>query len=126
VDTRVIGRRGSNTAVRFEPRAFRLVSTDEGVRFALPISVSSVAPTYSDINDPRAYWGWDHTGLYVFGIEGMDGEAQFKDLGVVKSHQRGVDTSRGTNNLQDHRGILDGDAVYFLNNYEFYSSIIED
>lgn len=119
----IIGRRGSQTTVISDPRAFAFRDDEYGMRFSLPIQVNDRLPTNGDPSEPNQTYSWSHTGLYVFGIEtDANGEATLTRQGVLKAEEYG--TTSYTSSINYDRGVLDDGSVFYLHNYNMFSSLL--
>jgi len=115
----VIGRRGSDSAARLDHHALSSLDLGDGrSRVALPISVADVAQGELPSNDPRTWYPWSHTGLYLFEVD-HDAPALEAAGRVVVAEAGDEAASPGTG--QD-RSRLQGDAVHYVHEGRVWSA----
>lgn len=116
----IIGKRGSQSTVLSDPRAFAFKNDDYGMRFSLPVQVNDILPVNGDPDKLNQSYNWNHSGLYVFGIEdNAQGEAQLSRKGVLKAS-----SYQSVHN--NDRGVLMDEAVFFLHNYTMYGTLLDE
>ncbi|SMF66054.1 Cellulose binding domain-containing protein [Alteromonadaceae bacterium Bs31] len=115
----IIGKRGSNTTVNYDPRAFAFRDDEYGMRFSLPIQVNTLLPNNGNPDLPNQFYNHEHTGLYVFEIEdGAGGDAVLSRKGVLKVPSPG--------SIFNDRGVLDEGAVFYLHNYRMLAGLLSE
>ena len=111
----LIGKRGSNTALSYEPHAFTGIQQGDQYRFALPISVHDGEATCNYWRDPESqHYNWTNSGLYLFEIE---------DNQLIQAGAMITESNDGTQNWQSwnqRRGLIQGDDVYHLSGGDLY------
>lgn len=114
----VIGKRGSSTTLSFDTRGIAFSHDENGIRFAIPVKMHDKPIGPANTDALNQYYSWTHTGLYVYQIETQPNtDASLSRLGILK-------TDIGEANVRYDRGVIDGDAVYYLHNYHMFSSLI--
>lgn len=123
ISSDIIGKRGSRTTVNFDPRSFAFRETDNGFRFALPVQVNDRLPVAGDPALPNQYYAWSHTGLHVYEVESGALPSMYK-IGVLATETY-PEHLRGESIYYD-RGVLEGEAVFYLHNYQFFSTLLNE
>lgn len=114
----VIGKRGSSTTLSFDTRGIAFSHDENGIRFGIPVKMHDKPIGPANTDALNQYYSWTHTGLYVYQIETQPNtDASLSRLGILK-------TDIGEANVRYDRGVIDGDAVYYLHNYHMFSSLI--
>mgnify|MGYP000063638872 CR=1 FL=1 len=123
----IIGKRGSQTTVNTDPRAFTFRNDEYGMRFALPIRMHNRLPETGDASLLNQWYNWEHTGLYVYQIEtNAQAEAELSRLGVLIAEQYNEDSNSSVGSITNDRGVLDAAAAYYLHRFEMHSALIEN
>jgi hypothetical protein len=123
VSSVVIGRRGTQSAALADHHAFSfLPMVDNGDalgRFALPIERHATPPAYNyyEAGDPRTYYDWSDTGLYLFSVS-RNGLSQ---QGEVRVEQRS-ETATYPSYSGGDRALLRADEVHYLHGLEVWSA----
>jgi len=114
----VIGKRGTDSGVTYDPHAFAFLAGDGGPdRLALPVEVHQ-GP--GDPSDPFTYYPWDHTGLYLFEIdEGAD--AALRPVGAVVA-EKPSEAKPWPDSTQGDRGVIQGPAVHYVHAGKVWSA----
>jgi uncharacterized secreted protein with C-terminal beta-propeller domain len=113
----LIGKRGSNTALSYEPHAFTGIQQDDQYRFAFPISVNNVVASGNVWRDPESQrYNWSHSGLYIFEI---------KDNQLMQAGAMITERNEGGQNWESwgrRRGLIQGNDIYHLSGKDLYHS----
>jgi len=121
-DSLVIGRRGSETAARWDHQAVSVLDMESGLhRVALPIAVSEEAPASGDPDDPRTVWGWSHTGLHLFEV--LEDEREIVMRGVVVAAPDDDPDTLDNRGTYGDRSRLQGEAVHYLHDGQVLSAM---
>ncbi|WP_018016233.1 beta-propeller domain-containing protein [Teredinibacter turnerae] len=125
----VIGRRGSGSGPSADPRAFAFRNDEYGMRFALPIRVNDILPSYGDPSQPNQTYRWHYTGLFVYDIlTDANGDASLSRRGILKSAS--IDATPTTTydytRLSYHRGVLLDGSVFYLHDTDISAALLDD
>lgn len=125
VQSIVIGKRGSSSAVLTDHHALAWLATDDpdSFRLAIPIDEHSTENDWSDYNQPSAFYKWTKTGAYVFDIQ--TGNAPNLNLSGHLITESLENDDQQTYSFND-RVILQGDSLHFIHDNSVYSSAIND
>ena len=123
VNSLVIGKRGTDSAVLHDHHAFTMLTTGnetgELARLAIPIAQHSVPlMVVGDSSDPRTWYDWSQTGLHLFSVT---------DTGLA-SHGEIVAESRGEVSYpkvggSDDRAFMNGLEVHYLHGQEVWAAL---
>jgi uncharacterized secreted protein with C-terminal beta-propeller domain len=121
VNSLVIGKRGSQSAVLSDHHAFTLLATGretgELARLALPIERHEELPAAGNAADPRTWYDWSDTGLHLISVADTGLRAQ----GAILAETRGT-ADQPTTTGQDDRAFLNGQEAHFLHGLEMWAS----
>lgn len=123
VNSLVIGKRGTQSAALFDHHAFSFLSMpgtgDELARFTLPIERHATPPSYNyyAAGDPRTYYEWSDTGLYLFSVS----RTALSQPGEVRVEQRSASKTYPSSSGSD-RALLRGDEVHYLHGLDVWSA----
>lgn len=126
VDSIVIGKRGTQSAALYDHHAFSFLTMagngDEIARFTLPVERHAAPPLYNyyPAGDPRTYYDWSDTGLYLFSVKATG----FSQQGEVRVEQRGATVTYPNANWYGgaDRALLRGDEVHYLHGLDVWSA----
>lgn len=124
VNSIVIGKRGTQSAALVDHHAFSFLpmtgNGDELARFTLPIERHATLPnnSYYDAGDPRTYYDWSDTGLYLFSVS-RNGLSQ---QGEVRVEQRSASNAYPSDSGSGDRALLRGDEVHYLHGLDVWSA----
>jgi len=128
VNSLIIGKRGTDSDLLRDHHALAyLPSTEQSpARLAIPIALHDIPPAnnYYDLEDPRTYYGWTHTGLYLFEIETGDHpgtEAGIKKTGDIIVEQDNSSQDYYYSRSSDRAVIVD-DRVHYIHNANVWSA----
>jgi hypothetical protein len=122
VNSVIIGKRGSQSAVLHDHHAFTLLETGnsagELARLALPVERYDILPAGGRANDPRTWYEWRDTGLHLFSVT---------DAGLLARGQI-LAESRGTNTYplvsgQDDRAFLNRGEAHYLHGQDMFAGL---
>ena len=120
LDTLTIGQRGTDSAALYDHHAFTYLPADGErlARIALPISLYDDPYDYSGA--PWDYYGWSHTGLYLFEISA---EA-INRAGAVIAERREGDYYYDYYRSDDHydRSVLGDNGIFYLHHGQLRSA----
>jgi uncharacterized secreted protein with C-terminal beta-propeller domain len=110
----VIGKRGSDTAVSFTHQAFSELRSSQGHEFAFPVRVHD-----GSVSNPRpdTYYPFKDSGLMRFRVLGQGAQTRFEALSPMLTN-RAPQVDFG--NLQSRRSILIDDGTLYLENGKLY------
>ncbi|MDH5712195.1 MAG: beta-propeller domain-containing protein, partial [Gammaproteobacteria bacterium] len=118
----VIGKRGSESAVLHDHHAFTILpgnGMDVPTRIAVPVDMHDTVPPYFT----GALWewyGWTHTALYLFELDTGAGLPQLMQTGnIVAESNNGV--SYYASGHRD-RSVLSGAGAYYIHNQKVWSA----
>jgi len=126
VNSIVIGKRGTQSAALFDHHAFSFLpmagNGDELARFALPIERHATPPSsnYYAAGDPRTYYDWSDTGLYLFSVR----PTGLSQQGEVRVEQRSATSTYPGSYWYGSadRALLRGDEVHYLHGLDVWSA----
>ncbi|GLS28019.1 beta-propeller domain-containing protein [Marinibactrum halimedae] len=112
--SKVIGKRGSSTAVGSDHRAFSSLLLEDQYRFALPVSVHEEPSTFIGIGDPeREIFDWSYTALFPFEIDmPKEGTAKVYEKSPVVSNQRSAEMPYDDGYYRSRSVLLEGGGLY--------------
>ena len=117
----LIGKRGSNTALSYEPHAFSGIQQDGQYRFAFPVSEHNGEASGNYWRDPESqHYNWTQSGLYLFEIE----DNQLSQSGAMITERN--DDTQEWQNWNQRRGLIQGDDVYHLSGGDLYHATWND
>jgi uncharacterized secreted protein with C-terminal beta-propeller domain len=120
----VIGKRGTQSAALSDHHAFAFMpitgNANELGRFTLPIERHATLPNYNygSVDDPRTYFDWSDTGLYLFSVS----PTALSQTGELRVEQRSATVTYPSNTGGDDRALLRGDEVHYLHGQEVWSA----
>jgi hypothetical protein len=122
VNSIVIGKRGSHSAVTFEHHAFTLLptgnETGELARLALPIARhAGQASSGTDSSDPRTWYDWSDTGLHLFNVT----DQGLTPHGVIVA-ESSVTTSYPVIDTYDDRAFLNNQEAHYLHGQNMWAT----
>gem|GEM_PF-603851 len=127
VQSMEIGKRGTSSEVLRDHHAFSFLDAHNSspARFAIPIDLYDTVPenNYYELDDPRAYYDWTHTGLYVFDLNTSDSPG-FKLSGKLITAEA-IPDYYYTGPRYGH-SIIQGNSIHYFYNHQLYSSAISD
>ncbi len=124
INSIVIGKRGTQSAALVDHHAFSFLPTagsgDELARFTLPIERHARLPSYSyyDANDPRTYYDWSDTGLYLFSVS----RTALSAKGEVRVEQSSATVAYPSDSGSGDRALLRADEVHYLHGLDVWSA----
>ncbi len=124
VSSIVIGKRGTQSAALVNHHAFTFLPVtgngDELARFTLPIERHATLPSYNYVtaDDPRNYFDWSDTGLYLFSV----GPTALSQQGELRVEQRSTTLTYPSSSGGDDRALLRGDEVHYLHGQDLWSA----
>ena len=123
VSSMVIGKRGTQSAALLDHHAFSFLpmsgAGDELARFTLPIERHATPPSYNyyAAGDPRTYYDWSDTGLYLFSVS----RTALSQQGELRVEQRSASKTYPGSSGSD-RALLRGDEVHYLHGLDVWSA----
>lgn len=118
--TEIIGRRGSYSPAMHDHHALTLLETQDGYRAAIPVQRHEYLHPDTQENDPWTWYDWSDSGLYQFEINPASGELALS--GKLITEQRSEDKPWPQYNLYGSRSVIHGDAVFFVQLPDVWSS----
>jgi uncharacterized secreted protein with C-terminal beta-propeller domain len=124
VSSLVIGKRGTQSAALLDHHAFTYMPVTgngtELARFALPIERHATLPKYNYLtaDDPRNYFDWSDSGLYLFSVS----PTALSQQGELRVEQRSATVSYPSSSGAQDRALLRGDEVHYLHGQEVWSA----
>ncbi|MAT92018.1 MAG: hypothetical protein CME59_05410 [Halioglobus sp.] len=103
----VIGERGSYSPALHDHRALSLLQVDSGFRATLPVSRYAYLAS-----QPQEPWQWLDDALYEFEVDIAAGS--LRQAGRIVSEERSEQQHYPQRQLQHSRGVLQGNAVFFV------------
>lgn len=136
VSSIVLGERGTESAVLSDHHALAwLPSIEEGVStLAIPVQLNTQQKTGDEAvyNNPSAYYGWTHTGLYTFTIStsakpdiALQGKL-ISDTPPEQCNELGNYCTFLGQRTHNDRAVIQGDSIHYIHNNEVLSSAIAD
>jgi len=117
-----LGKRGSNTAVAYDPHAFTYAWKEDQFRFLLPVSISDGATGDAVDGDPAStYYPWQYSGFQSFEVDVVAG-------GTARMYALPATVIASTETQNPYgwgygdRATLIGDATYMLFSSKVYRS----
>ncbi len=137
VDSVVIGKRGTESAVLYDHHALAWLPSTEGdlATLAIPIQLNQEQSSYSypqDFSHPGAFYGWTHTGLYTFSINtgsnpGIEIAGKLiADTPPDECNQLGNYCSFRGQRVDNDRAVIQEETVHYIHNNAVISSAIAD
>jgi uncharacterized secreted protein with C-terminal beta-propeller domain len=123
VNSLVIGKRGTDSAVLHDHHAFTMLTTGnetgELARLAIPIAQHSVPlMLVGDSSDPRTWYDWSQTGLHLFSVT----DAGLASHGEIVAESRG-EVSYPKVGGSDDRAFMNGLEVHYLHGQEVWAAL---
>ncbi|MCK5828807.1 MAG: beta-propeller domain-containing protein [Methylococcales bacterium] len=132
----IIGKRGTQSGVLFDHHALAWLpsNNNESATLAIPIQLneSKLNNQLTDYNDPSAYYGWTHTGLYTFNI--LTGETPniklqgklISDIPPKECSESGNYCSFTGQYTHNDRAVIQNNTIHYIHNNTVLSSEISD
>lgn len=120
----VIGKRGTQSAALVDHHAFSFLPVtsngEEIARFTLPIERHAMLPNYNYFaaDDPRTYFDWSDTGLYLFSAS----RSALSQIGELRVEQRSATVTYPSDSGSADRALLRGDEVHYLHGLDVWSA----
>ena len=106
IDTILLGARNSRSEALNNLRALSFLPVGNELRIAMPVD-------YYHAETAGAYGSWQHTGLHLFKVTGIDGDnARLVEAGVIVAEEAGPDKTRPSGSGHDRSAFHD-DAVFY-------------
>ncbi len=134
VNSLVIGKRGTHSEVLGDHHAFTYLPPADGkaARLAIPVELHDKSAYYSQYDNPSApwsYYGWTHTGLYLFNIytgEQNGGKTGIEQQGKMIAAENISDPStpyyNGYQGSYGDRSVILGDSVHYVHDTSVWSA----
>lgn len=117
VNSFILGKRGSHTALAYEHHAFSGLQMDDQYRFAFPVSINDGNARGQYWQDPESqYYEWSYAGLQMFEIK----DGQMTNAGVLKTEENTGEQSYESWGIR--RGLIQQDTVYHLSGSDLYKA----
>lgn len=117
----IIGERGTYSTVTYDPHALAFLAGTGGPdRLAIPVEVHGDAGGGSS-ESAFTYHPWDHTGLYLFEIDGGAGGAALRRAGAVVV-ERPTEDKPWPNYSDADRAVIQGPAVHYVHAGDVWSA----
>ena len=114
-----IGKRGTNTAVSYNHRAFTSFMQEDGdLRIALPISVHK-NDTSSEGDTVNTNHQWQYDALYRYNINTFTGA--LSERTAIKANKSSPPADTYSPDWQSDRSVIIGDKIYYLHGDKFIS-----
>lgn len=134
VDSLVLGKRGTHSAVLNDHHALAWLATGDSATLAIPMQLNEQKPNgnFQDNNHPSAFYNWSHTGLYTFNINtgtnpGIELEGKLiTDTPPEICNLSGNHCSFMGQQTNNDRAVIQGDSVHYIHNNAVYSSGLAD
>ncbi|MBI5406942.1 MAG: beta-propeller domain-containing protein [Nitrospirae bacterium] len=121
VDSRVIGKRGTDSDALIDHHAFAYIPPLDGkpARLALPVRLHDTAN--SDLSgNPWDYYDWTHTGLYLFDID-LEGDNGITLSGQLIAEERSAEKTYDYGYGYD-RALILNDSAHFIHEGKVWSA----
>ena len=106
IDTILLGARNSRSEALHNLRALSFLAVGDELRIGMPVD-------YYHSETEGGYGAWQHTGLHLFKVTGIDGDsARLLGAGVVVAEQASQSKQYPSGGNHD-RGIFHDDAVFY-------------
>ncbi len=134
IDSLVLGKRGSESAVLYDHHALAWLQQGESATLAIPVQINENERLDAgiDYTQPSAFYEWSETGLFTFAIQTGE-EPSITQQGRLITHSAETECadtelfcySQGQNTYND-RAVIQGDSVHYIHNNAVHSSAITD
>ncbi len=128
VNSLEIGQRGSSSALLHDHHALAWLPGQSGQpgSLALPVDLHDTAPQHEgvDLNDPRTFYQWSHTGLYHFSVNTSDNPG-ISLTGRLITEALDTGDSQSFNSHND-RAVIQGETVHYVHDNQVFSSTVQD
>lgn len=122
LDSIIVGRRGTESGALYGHHGLTMLPMlEEGiVRLAMPISLHDSADESIDA-DPWTYYPWTHTGLYLYEINLLDGQAGIDTRGhIIVADDNSLPSQ--PHGLANDRSVMTDHAVHYIHDGLVWSS----
>ncbi len=120
-----IGKRGTETALSYDYKAFSIISdTESGIhRIALPVNVHATPVKQAYDEDARAWYAWTYSGVQLLEIDdgSVSSNIAMSDAGTLKSALASADNK--VHYSQQPRTVLADDAIHYIEGEDVWSAI---
>lgn len=123
----ILGRRGSSSTALYNHHAVSWLDHPHSLSstLAIPVSLHDTPGNYNSYSsgDPREFFDWTHTGLYVFNIDK-------KTPSLSLAGKLLADTNEGESgygaSVYNDRSVIQGASVHYIHNNNILSSTIDE
>ncbi|WP_317931332.1 beta-propeller domain-containing protein [Halioxenophilus sp. WMMB6] len=121
ISSYILGRRGSNSPVEYNPKAFSTLDLGDQFRFVIPVAVHDGEPGGFSGDPESAYYPWQYNSFQAFEVDlPTGGEPSLYALPPAVVHTNGVDVAPRL--LNNARSTLLGDKVYLFDGVQVYTT----
>ena len=120
-DKVILGKRGTNSTALYSHHAITgLKVNNDTYRVAIPINIHTEAPSYGSIQEPFAYYGYSHTGLYRFEVD-INNQTIHKVPPMIVNDYLSTDSSQNNRDIYTDRSVLIKNDVFYMHQGNFWS-----
>ncbi len=122
LESYILGRRGSNTPVEYNHRAFSFVHLDDQFRFILPVSINEGEVELDSVEPERTSYPFAYSGFQAFEVDIVaDGLSRMNPLppSIIVSAEQNNFYNRYYPNA---RSTIIGDTLYYFFGGEIFAS----
>lgn len=132
IDSIVLGKRGSSSTALYNHHAVSWLDNPDTLSstLAIPVSLHNTPNRYdyySSSGDPREYFDWTHTGLYVFNIDKKNPSLSLDGKLIADSNEGELNSDPSyAPFIANDRSVIQGGSVHYIHNNEILSSAIDE
>ena len=126
LDSKIIGRRGSNTPVENSHHAFSFIEQDTTFTFALPIAVHEEESNYTYQEPASQFYTWSRSELQVYKVDySQTPTLKLFDSVVAAQLNQTMDDQCCNDSVYFDRSILSGNGVFYIHQNAIIAKIFK-
>lgn len=127
INSLIIGKRGTESAVLHDHHAFTILDGDEAsgrpTRIAIPLELHESASPYGySSGEPWEWYGWTHTGLYLFELDTSATSPLLTSLGTMVVEQGDGGYGDYWYSGERDRAVLSETGAYYIHDDEVWAA----
>lgn len=119
-DKIILGKRGTDSTALSSHHAITGLKINNTYRIAIPINMHAETPSNGNIQEPFAYYGYSHTGLYRFEVD-INNQTITKIPAMIVNDYLSANGTQHNREIDTDRSIFINDEVFYMHQGDFWS-----